>query len=124
MTPTKVRTKSCLWCGARPGDRPPGLCARCHADPVIRSFAERPKLPRRKAPTGKRAGRPEVPDALTAAELDAMVAERMADLPPWWVAEEAALLRAGTKEHTVRSGLRVVRARAGRYTPAQLCVRV
>jgi hypothetical protein len=75
---TAERKAPCLHCGLRTGTRPRGLCPKCYD---IGSVRERYPSASNYAP------RPEP----TEAEIEAMVAEQMACLPPWWDRETRKL---------------------------------
>lgn len=63
-----------------------GLCRPCYKDIFVRL-----EYPRLEDPVRKRRDKfaPSDTDRMTAAELDAFVAERYKSLPEWWHAEEA-----------------------------------
>ena len=63
--------KLCLHCQKRGPNRPRGLCWICHADKAI--CAKYPPLVRY-------ADRPEE----TMADVEALIAEQMQNLPAWW----------------------------------------
>lgn len=62
----------CLHCGKKPGNRPRGLCATCYANTSIRSLHPPKQLP------------PELDPDATEEQLNAVIAEQMQCLPPWW----------------------------------------
>jgi hypothetical protein len=67
----------CRHCGKNKQARRKGLCWGCSQKPAVRAMyrSESKHAPRE---TNDGAGR------WTEAELDAMIAEQMANLPPWW----------------------------------------
>lgn len=64
----------CRHCGERKVNRPRGLCWGCYYTPGVK---EKYPVTCKTAPRGEP----------TEAELEAMIAEQMANLPPWWDAE-------------------------------------
>ncbi len=75
--PTPPPARECRHCRVRVANGTRGLCRGCQADPAVKG---------RYAPL-RDTGRPPKGDPtahMTAAELDAVIAEEMARLPAWW----------------------------------------
>lgn len=77
------RHPKCRHCGLRFACKPGRLCGACHGDPAVRACY--PRLRR-----GRRCSDAVGEDA-TAAEVEALVREQMACLPPWWWRDWARL---------------------------------
>lgn len=68
------KRKMCPWCERNGRSYSNGLCIKCHTIPEAR-LAHPYQFKGKKQPF-----KPEP----TMAELDALIAEQMKDLPPWW----------------------------------------
>ena len=75
----------CRHCPRR-ACRPRGLCSVCYEVPAIRAMYAR-------RPSRRKCDGPEP----TGAELDALIAEQMKNLPAWWT-DEARAFREGRSE--------------------------
>lgn len=77
---THRRGDWCRHCGVRKIVRPRGLCWRCYYDPQVK------KLYHSQSKYAPRETRGEIDpeDDMTQEEVDARVAEQMANLPDWW----------------------------------------
>lgn len=75
----RINTGPCLHCGRVRWYYSRHLCVTCGKGKSIRDL-----YPLIKGPSGRPSK-----DTSTEAELDAIIAEQMANLPPWWEAESA-----------------------------------